>query len=98
MCDTELTERLTPYRRHRLDLRELDGVPMLSERTIIPQKLRQEVLNTLHSPHEGVNSMMLRASDTVYWPSFKADIERVRERCPTCTAQLLPRPSLTFRQ
>ena len=44
--DEDLTERLTPYRRHRLDLRELDGVPMLSERTIVPEKLRQEVLNT----------------------------------------------------
>ena len=93
-CDEDLTERLTPYRRHRLDLRELDGVPMLSERTIVPEKLRQEVLNTLHSAHQGVNSMMLRASDTVYWLSFKADIERVREHCLTCTAIAPSQPHL----
>ena len=38
--------------------------------------------------------MMLRASDTVYWLSFKADIERVRERCLTCTAIAPSQPHL----
>ena len=94
VCDTGLNGKLTPYWRHRSNLRELDGVPMLSERTIIPKKLRQEVLNTLHSAHQGVNSMMLRACDTVYWPSFKADIEKVRERCLTCTAIAPSQPHL----
>ena len=62
----------------------LDGVPMLSDRTIIPEKFRKQVLEVLHSAHQGVYSMILRAGETIYWPGFIRDIESTRSRCYTC--------------
>ena len=75
---------MKPYWRLRTDLRILDGVPMMNDRTIIPTNLRQEVLDTLHAAHQGTSSMILRASDSVYWPGFVKDIEQRRRQCFTC--------------
>ena len=57
---------------------------MMSERIIVPEKLRPRVLETLHSAHQGVYTMMIRAQDTVYWPGLSRDIDRVRAHCLTC--------------
>ena len=58
-------------------------VPMLDERTVVPLKLRGQVLETLHSAHHGVLGMGLRAEQAVYWPGFWSDIEETRSRCST---------------
>ena len=66
---------------------------MYGERTIVPGGLRQAVLTTLHSAHQGVTGMMLRAGISVYWPIITADIQTVRDRCMLCnkTAPTLPK-------
>ena len=60
------------------------GVPMYGERTIVPRGLRQAVLATLHSAHQGVTGMTLRAGTSVYWPGITADIWIARDRCMSC--------------
>ena len=49
------------YWRVKAKLRLVDMVPMLDDRTVVPLKLRDQVLETLHSAHQGVLSMGLRA-------------------------------------
>ena len=61
-----------------------DGVPMYDDRTIIPKCMRQAVLTTLHSAHQGVTGMTLRAATAVYWPGITSDIQTVRDRCLSC--------------
>ena len=72
---TSFDQSLQPYWSVRTKLRINDGVPMLGDRTIIPKELRSEVLDTLHAAHQGRHSMILRASDVVYWPGFVTDID-----------------------
>ena len=79
-----LDKDVKPYWRLKTHLRMLDGVPMLNNRTVIPRRLRQDVLDTLHAAHQGTSSMILRALDSVYWPGFVKDIERRRQQCFTC--------------
>ena len=43
-------------------------------RVVVPSVLQNAVLEILHSGHGGVSSMMLRASDSVWWPGIQADI------------------------
>ena len=81
-----------PYWNVRQELRILDGVPMLGDRTIIPDKLRGDVLEALHSAHQGVYSMILRATETVYWPGFVRDVESTRAKCFTCHKIALSQP------
>ena len=39
----------------------LDGVPIKEDKILIPRQLRAEVLEALHSAHQGVNVMMANA-------------------------------------
>ena len=79
-----LDEDLKPYWRIRSQLRTLEDVPMLNDRTIIPRNLRGDVLDTLHSAHQGTSSKILRASASVYWPGFVVDFEKRRRQCFIC--------------
>ena len=79
-----LPDHIRPYWRVRTKLRLVDMVAMLDDRTVVPIKLRGQVLKTLHSAHQGVLGMGLRAEQAVYWPGFWSDIPMTRPRCSTC--------------
>ena len=72
------------YHQHRHSLVAAGPVVLLHDRPVIPVSLRQEVLEHLHSGHAGVSSMFARASSTLYWPGYRADITRHRAACRTC--------------
>ena len=57
---------------------------MFNERTIVPESLRERVLSILHSAHQGVVSMRLRAEQAVFWPNIARDLEEVRNKCNMC--------------
>ena len=80
----QLHEKLRDFWRVRESLRLVDGVAMYGDRTVIPEKLRPDVLVVLHSAHQGVTGMNLRAEKSVFWPGITKDISAVRERCFTC--------------
>jgi hypothetical protein len=80
----DLQDGMKPYWKVRTRLGMQDGVPMYGDRVIVPGKLRQEVLDTLHSAHQGVYGMMLRAAQAVYWPGFSREIENTRAKCGPC--------------
>ena len=70
----------------RGNLKVLDGVILCGERIVIPAELRQQVLSILHSAHQGVSAMMLRACSAVYWPKLNEDIKKIRDCCRTCNS------------
>ena len=75
---------------------------------MVPSVLQNAVLEILHSGHGGVSSMMLRASDSVWWPGIQADIEKTSNSCHSCNVlspsqpaappTQLPSPSYPFEQ
>jgi hypothetical protein len=79
-----LPDHIRQYWRVRDKLRLVESVPMLDDRTVVPNKLRGPVLETLHSAHQEVHGMGLRAEQAVYWPGFWTDIEETRTNCYTC--------------
>ena len=72
----ELPPHIKPYWKLRNDLHCVDYVPMFNGRTIIPTGLQKQALELLHSAHQGVLSMGLRAEDSVFWPCLWKDLER----------------------
>ena len=75
---------LGPLKRHKDDLSIVDGVILYKGRSFIPQDLREEVMATLHSGHQGTTSMGARASHSIWWPGLETDIHKVREFCREC--------------
>lgn len=60
---------------------------MWGNRVIVPPKLRQQVLEELHTGHLGVVKMKAMARSYVWWPGLDAQIE---EKCKTCVLSTHP--------
>ena len=65
--------KLRPYYPYAASLSIVDGVVMISDRVIIPFCLRTRILSFLHAAHQGIDRMMARASDCLFWPGMTAD-------------------------
>ena len=53
-------------------------------RLVIPETLRDQIASNLHSGHQGLDSMLRRARQSVYWPGIMGDLQHYRARCQTC--------------
>ena len=77
--------------RHRLS--SLNGIALLDKRIIIPRALRKQVLEHLHSAHQGVTSMKARAAHCIYWPGLDAAIRNFKNTCPNCMKHAPSQPA-----
>ena len=75
---------LAEYAKYKDYFYICDGVVMYQDRVVVPSSLRRKVLENLHSAHQGVSSMQLRAQSIVFWPGMTADIQSTRARCTEC--------------
>lgn len=77
-------ENYIPFASKRNELSIEQDVLMWGYRVIIPSKLRQRLLNDLHSTHLGVVKMKSRARPCFWWPSLDKDIENLCRSCQVC--------------
>ena len=84
---------LREYFQHRDHLTQIDGVPLFKNRVVIPSALRPMVLETLHSAHQGVTGMTLRAQTSVWWPGITPQIRETRDKCRVCNECAPSQPS-----
>ena len=75
---------LRPYWSYRDKLAVRDGIILKGRGIIMPNSLRQQVLNQLHTNHMGTEKTKLLACECVYWSSINADIEKCIKQCATC--------------
>ena len=57
---------------------------MYDDRQVIPDGIRERVLDVLHAAHQGRSSMLHRAAQYVFWPGYTADIKKRRAGCHVC--------------
>ncbi|XP_043264253.1 uncharacterized protein K02A2.6-like [Colletes gigas] len=85
-------ESLQHYQRRADQLAIVDGTLLLSDRIVIPDKLRPAILTALHRGHPGIRRMKQLAREYVYWPKMSGDIEQLVRQCDPCAlTQKLPR-------
>ena len=84
---------LREYYHHRDELSQVDGVPLYKGRVIVPVALRAAVLETLHSAHQGVTGMTLRAQGSVWWPGITPQIKELRDKCKNCIEHVPSQPT-----
>lgn len=61
----------------REELYCLEGVIIKGNKILIPRQLRAEVLESLHSAHQGVNGMLANARQRLFWPGLDANKSQV---------------------
>ena len=80
----DMPPRLRDYWEYRDSIYSVDDVLMVKYRLLIPQILRQEILESLHAAHQCVVSMTSRAQTNFIWPGISLDIQETRDLCSTC--------------
>ncbi|XP_064090797.1 uncharacterized protein K02A2.6-like [Macrobrachium nipponense] len=53
-------------------------------RLLIPKDLRHQVATNLHAGHQGLDSMLRRARQSVYWPGIEGDLQHRHAQCTSC--------------
>lgn len=61
-----------------------DGVITKGERILIPETIRDSILEQLHTGHIVIEKTKLRAKSAVYWPNVNRDIENMCKQCHIC--------------
>jgi hypothetical protein len=75
-----------PYFNVRDELSIQNGLIFRGERIVIPENLRPEMKQAVHSSHVGTDATMRRARECLYWPSMCADLRDMVQRCDICRA------------
>lgn len=75
---------IRPYITARSELSVWNGILMYRGRIVIPDSLRPEVVNDIHSGHLGLNTCRDRAIGSVWWPGISNDYEQVVNSCEFC--------------
>ena len=75
---------ISQYLRYRDSLFIQNHVVIYQDRVVVPHSLRSVVLDNLHSAHQGVSAMQMRAQSIVFWPGMTKDIADRRNQCHEC--------------
>ena len=75
---------LQPYWQCKGEITVQQGILMKTDRVIIPSALRLEVLDKIHTGHQGIKKFRERAKRKVWWPGLSIQIEELVKECRTC--------------
>lgn len=73
-----------PYWQLRNELFVEADLVVFEDRVVVPVKLRNKVLKTLHVAHLGIEKTKARARQIVYWPGLTNDINTFVSQCRIC--------------
>uniref|UniRef100_A0A2S2ND60 RNA-directed DNA polymerase n=1 Tax=Schizaphis graminum TaxID=13262 RepID=A0A2S2ND60_SCHGA len=82
-CKTDKNE-LEPYFRRRQELSIEKECLIIGNRVVVPNILRQQVLNILHKNHPGIVRSKMLARSYVWWPNIDNCIEKYIKCCSQC--------------
>ncbi|XP_062574843.1 uncharacterized protein K02A2.6-like [Saccostrea cucullata] len=88
----EVPDEIRMYWNIRDEISCVDGLLFKSHKLIIPQSMRTEMLNLIHSSHLGIVKCKSRSKDVMYWPGMSKDIEKIVSQCEVCAQHSTSNP------
>ncbi|UYV63519.1 K02A2.6-like [Cordylochernes scorpioides] len=79
-------ESCKKYWPYRDELSTNEDLILKGSRVFIPLKWKAKILKLIHVRHQGINSCLRRARDSIYWHGMSQDIINTVENCRTCQA------------
>ena len=68
----------------RDELTYVDDILYKGLKVIIPRQLRKDMLEIVHSTHQGIVSCNKRAREFMFWIGMMKEIQDLVEKCETC--------------
>ena len=75
---------IKPYLPVASELTLQGGLLVRGNRIVIPTSLRLDILERLHSGHQGISKCRERARQSVWWPGLGRQLEEVIRSCTKC--------------
>ena len=69
------------YFASRYNYSACDDLLFYNDRIVMPEVMRAETIQSLHSGHLGLNKCRERAKSTVWWPGISKDLEQAVRSC-----------------
>ena len=76
-----------PYTQVQEELSVENGLLLEGSRLVIPKPLQTDILQKLHSGHQGVVKCRERAKQSDWWPRLCTQLQKVVEGCDTCAKE-----------
>ena len=80
----EIPPELQPYYRRRDELSMEEGCLLWGTRVVIPNRYRDELMDSIHDIHTGVVRMKMLARQHCWWPNLDEQIENTARGCTIC--------------
>ena len=79
-----VTGALCPYYPMRAEIAIEDKLLLRGSRIVIPASMRLEILDKIHTGHQGIKKCRERACQSVWWPGLSRQLEEFVKNCPEC--------------
>ncbi|CAK1580448.1 unnamed protein product [Parnassius mnemosyne] len=83
---------ISNYKVFESELCFQNNILFRGNKIVIPEKLRQQVLQAAHEGHPGIVCMKQRLRTKVWWPKIDKDAEIFVRNCKSCTLVSAPNP------
>ena len=83
---SDLPQCLYPYFDIRDELTYQDALVFKGQRLVVPLTLRKELMSVIHASHNGIETCIRRARDTLYWPRMTTELMEFISKCDICMA------------
>lgn len=80
----ELTGAIRPYYPVLTEITVANGLLLRGSRLIIPASMRLEILDKIHTGHQGITKCRERARQSIWWPGLSKQLEELVKNCPQC--------------
>lgn len=82
-----VSQQLKPFCQVAGEITIADGFLLKGTRLIIPENMRNTILQKLHEGHLGIVKCQRRARQSVWWPGITRDIDTIIRSCRECSLQ-----------
>ncbi|XP_064469866.1 uncharacterized protein K02A2.6-like [Ornithodoros turicata] len=95
-CETQwppantLPADLCKYASLSEELSVVRGLLLRGCRLVVPPVLRNEILERLHTGHQGITRCRARARESAWWPGISLELQDYIRGCPTCKEHRIP--------
>ena len=79
-----LPAELKPYHTVSAELAVENGLLLRGSRIFIPPPLRRELLNRIHSGHQGITKCRELARKSAWWPGLSKQLKNLIQKCEKC--------------
>ena len=80
-----LSRELRQYHKVRCELTVAERVLMHGNRVVIPITLRQDMLQRIHTGHQGITKCRDLARQSLWWPGLATELETLVKNCEMCS-------------